>query len=96
MKAFAAILSLALLAAPAAAQEAPCGPYDRLTAMLGTKYMEAPQMRLQMPSGDVLEVWVNTGTASWTLIQRQTNGIACARAAGEGFSRIQDQSGRES
>lgn len=84
MKAIAAALAT-LIATGAAAQQSNCGPALDLLAQLQGRYGEVAQARGLMGTGDLLFVFANPETGSWSVVTASPAGVACLRAAGDAF-----------
>lgn len=75
----------ALLATPAAAQT--CLPYADLAAALsGAPHLERLAFRGVVASGELIEVWVNSVTGTWSAVRvvPATPPVGCMLTAGEG------------
>ena len=78
--------ALAILTATgAAAQQSNCGPALDLLQVLQDRYGEVAQSRGLMGSGDLLFIFANPETGSWSVVTASPSGIACLRASGEAF-----------
>jgi hypothetical protein len=85
-----ALLLAALLMVPgyAYAQGGPCLPYAALADQLSRTYGEAPASAGLTGGADtarrmMVEVWSSPDGATWTLVLRRPDGIACLMASGE-------------
>lgn len=83
-----AVVTALLLAscAPAHAEITQCGAYDAVVAGLGERYGENRRMAGLMGPSEMLEVYANDETGTWTVITVTPDGQACLRAAGDTFS----------
>ena len=63
-----------------------CASYIALAAMLATQHGEQKLLEGQVGGTVMLELFVHPETKSWTLIQRQTNGIGCVLATGSNLA----------
>ena len=82
-----ALVALALIATPAAAQQATCGSADKVADYLAKKYGEVPEQAGVGGGGGLVVVFSNSQTGTFTIIVRTPDGKACALAAGEGWQR---------
>jgi hypothetical protein len=76
-------LALASWAAPAVAQQAQCGPYADVTALVaGDPYREA-KLGVGDSNTASVELWVNPETGTWTLLALSPDGSsACLAGSG--------------
>ena len=81
-------LLLALLAAPATAQEPVCMSYDRMTALLTDTYGETRQTVGLEKGGSLIETWANLSTGTWTTIVVAAQRLACVAVSGEAFQLV--------
>lgn len=86
------VLAAIVAATPAPAQEPPaapqlpaCGPRDGIVAALERKWGERRVGVGLQNRGSVTEVFASAETGTWTILQTRPDGVACARAAGEGW-----------
>lgn len=77
-------IALTLAGLPAAAQ-GNCGPRDAVLAHLAAKYGETRQSIGMAANGQVMEVFANTDSGSWTVTVTTPQGMICMLASGEGF-----------
>jgi hypothetical protein len=86
MKPILVALMLGVCAAPAYAQQgAFCGPRERIVAQLADKHGETRRAVGLQQNMQVMELYANDGTGSWTIIVAMPTGVACLVAAGEAF-----------
>lgn len=91
LRAALALLSLSL-AAPVAA--AACAPYTEVTNTLTRKYSEARQSVARAGPLQVITVWANLETGSWTITATQAEtGITCVVAAGQQYILLMEPAG---
>ncbi len=84
-------LTLALMTIPmmGLAQGQPrCGERESGVAGLANTYGESLQMQGIMPNGEILEIFGNTATGTWTALISNPNGISCNVADGQNFTRL--------
>jgi hypothetical protein len=84
MKIIAAALAT-IIATGASAQNQNCGPAVDLLQRLQGEYGEYATMRGLMESGDLLFIFANPETGSWSAVTASPTGIACLRAFGEAY-----------
>ena len=85
----AVVTALLLVAcAPAHAQAPDCAPYDDVVTGLGEVFGESRQVAGLMGPSELLEVYANLGTGTWTVITVGPDGVACLRASGDNFSAV--------
>lgn len=87
---FLAILALMILMILAAEQShaqqgAFCGPRERIVAQLADKHGETRRAVGLQQTMQVMEVYANSETGSWTIIIVTPTGMACLMAVGEAF-----------
>ena len=80
-----AALALALAAAPAAAQTAPCAPRDRVVGQLAAVYGETLQGAGQAQAAAVVELYASAETGTWTVTVTGADGMTCLVASGTGW-----------
>ena len=82
------ILTALLLAvtscSPAYAQSA-CGGYDQIVEQIHNRYGETLQSGGMTSSGDMLQVFSNDQSGSWTIIITNPNGLACVVSVGDAY-----------
>jgi len=100
--ALAAAVALSLLfatlvtAAPAQIQtQGQCAPHGPMTAMLATRYLEAPKAIGAVSGNHVMEVYVSAA-GSWTLLVTSAQGYACILASGSDWEDVSFQPGARS
>ncbi len=77
---------LALVACnPVHAQNMQCGAHAEVIVGLADRYGENRRMSGLDGGGNVIEIFANTATGTWTALIVQPNGMACMVAAGENF-----------
>jgi hypothetical protein len=78
-----AVLATALVALPTHAQEVQCGPVDQVVEGLAKGWGEHVRgTGIVDPSHQLMMLFVNDVTGTWTLIGLQPNGVACIGASG--------------
>lgn len=66
-----------------------CGPRDEVVSALAETYSETRHaIGLAGGAEQVIEVFANTETGSWTIIVTQAQGITCLMAAGDQFEAL--------
>ena len=86
---FAGVALLCLATAAAAQQN--CAPHDVVMINLAERYGETRQgMGLVSPSSNVMEIWANLETGSWTLTATTAGGPTCLVASGEGYQVVNE------
>jgi len=75
-----------LLTTPAAAQAPTCGERAAITARLAAVFGESQQAAGIVGPIQVLEIWANIETGSWTALTSDHVGRSCLVATGEGWS----------
>ncbi len=75
---------VALAFGGSAVAQSTCGPHASMINQLDMKYSE---VRLGIGSGrtTLFEMWANTETGSWTILEVFSSGMACVRAAGKNW-----------
>ncbi len=85
----AAALFAALLAVPAAAQQAGiCGEHERVVKTLTTVYFQAARSRGMAGDNSVVEVYASSKTGTWTAIKTQANGMTCVMDSGFNYEAV--------
>lgn len=83
-KLYFAIIACALFAAPVSAQQQCAGTAD-VYAMLTVEFGESRTWIGQHESGNLLELWGNPDSGTWTLLGSQ-GGMTCMLSNGVGYS----------
>ena len=78
----------AMLAAAPAWAEIQCPQRIQVVTALTEKYNESRRAIGLTGNGNVLEVWANAATGSWTITVTAPNGVTCIPAAGSGFEMV--------
>ena len=66
-----------------------CAPHDVVLISLAERFGESRQaMALVEPSGNVMEVWANLETGTWTLTATSPGGPTCFVAGGQAYQAI--------
>ncbi len=82
-------LTLALMTFPMMGLAQPkCGPREPAVEHLNNNYGESLQIQALMANGEVLEIFANIETGSWTAIGSNPNGTSCLLADGQNFTRL--------
>ena len=79
------VLGMAAMAPPALAQQAKCGPRDRIVDQLAEKYGEVSQGAGLRSTTQVVEIWSSKETGSWSILVTHANGTSCLLAAGQNW-----------
>ena len=80
------LLTVAMLVAfggPLAAQST-CDIHSNMILELDLKYGEG-RLGIGMGRSNLFELWASAETGSWTILEVFPSGMACVRAAGEGW-----------
>lgn len=79
------ILTILLaMASPAAAQmKQPCAPHDALAEQMTGRYGERLAHSGLTAGDNVLEIWANPDSGTWTALVLNAQNIACIVATGE-------------
>ena len=85
---FATTLVLVLAAAPDAAAQSRCGAREKIVAHLATKYGEQQRSVGIQGRGEVIEIYTNPESGTWTIILTNARGLSCLMAAGEAFQQL--------
>ena len=85
-----ALLALALMAGPVAAQSSQCGPRMVVTKHLAERFGESRQTIAISANGSVIETFANPATGTWTAIATRPSGLSCLLASGEAFEILQE------
>jgi hypothetical protein len=88
IKAFVVTTTLMLMPMVSMAQAPKCGPRDAAVEHLASRYGESLQIQGIMPNGEVMEIFANITTGSWTAIGSNPNGMSCLLADGQNFTRL--------
>lgn len=81
-------LGLALTAIPAAEAQNRCGAREKIVAHLETKYGEHQRSVGIQGQGEVIEIYANAVSGTWTIILTNARGLSCLMAAGEAFQQL--------
>ncbi len=76
-------IALTLSYAPVQAQQN-CGHYEDIVTQLAQKYGESLQS-LGDSDGVLIQMFVNHGTGTWTILQTSSNGVSCIVAVGDKY-----------
>lgn len=87
MRCFAAAAMAAVMLSPAfaVAQEPSCGPYPDVLRALGQNFGEVPVATGVDSRGHAIVVLASPDGGTWTILIRNTAGIACMAASGENW-----------
>lgn len=80
-----------LLACPAVALE--CAPYAEVVTVLSERYGETLQTIGVDGGGNLVAVWTNSGTGSWSITVSEPDMTTCLIGAGNAFEAIHAPSG---
>lgn len=80
-----ALALVALVAASPASAQMQCGGYADAVAHLSSEYGESLAVRGMDGAGDVVEMFANPDTGTWTALIVRPDGTACMVAAGGDF-----------
>lgn len=67
-----------------AAQQTVCAPREIVAQALGREYGEA-QVGAGLADGNIIELWVNAETGTFTLLVTRPDGISCMVGAGDSW-----------
>jgi hypothetical protein len=76
------LLLLLPMASASAQDEQVCADREEVTASLIGQWGELPTVVGRTPT-QVMEVWLNPETGTWTLVITSPTGVSCINAAGE-------------
>jgi len=83
-----AALIIAMLAAPVAAQDQQCRPLAMFIERLAEAYGESPVILLTNGTGNILTVWTNPETQTWTITETRPDSMTCLRSSGTGIATV--------
>jgi len=90
--AVAALGLLILTAVPSLAQTAPnqaqCATRDKVVGVLAAKYGETRHGIGIAPPDQIMELWANDTTGTWTITITMPNGATCMIGGGQGFKTL--------
>lgn len=78
-------LAALLLAAPAAADQAPCRDRQTVLQAMRSSFGELPQALGLSEDGRLIEVLVSDATGTWTIIATTPDGISCLLHVGSAW-----------
>lgn len=76
------LLIAALMLLPAMAMSQECAPYDDVKTVLEENFNEFARFEGMDSQGNLLEIFSNERTGTWTAIITQPTGIACVVGVG--------------
>ena len=79
-----AVAMLVAFGGPAVAQST-CGLHASMIMKLDLKYGEV-RLGIGMGPSNLFELWASEATGTWTILEVFASGMACVRAAGEGWT----------
>ena len=80
------LLLVFLFSGTALAQQQVCNKREKFAEQLTKgKFKEAPRIIGVIGEHQILEIWENADTGSWTALITNANGTSCMVAAGEAF-----------
>ena len=68
-----------------AVAQSTCAPHASMIMKLDMRYGEA-RLGIGRGGSNLFEMWANIETGSWTILEVFPSGMACVRAAGEGWT----------
>jgi hypothetical protein len=86
-----AFVGAALVALPAFGAEPMCGGRDEVLKRLAKEYSEQPVAMGLASNGNVIEVFSNRTSATWTILMTMPSGKTCLMAAGEAWQEVGPQ-----
>ena len=81
------ITALFILPIPAFASEA-CKPRAEIVEVVEKKFGEKRQSLALTPRQNILEVYANTSTGTWTILISKASGISCYISSGNAYQRV--------
>ena len=75
--------ALLLLASPAVAQPAACGPTREVEAELARQYQARRIAAGEMTAGGAIVVYASKDGATWTALREMPGGVSCFLTSGE-------------
>ena len=84
----AALIALAI-SSPATAQQM-CGERDQIVAALQAQFGETASDTALQETGNVVEVYRNRESGTWTILVTLPNGMTCLVAAGSAWEHLPD------
>jgi hypothetical protein len=85
-----AVLTLPALFQRAAAQQQTCKPRDEIVAILGEKYQESRRAYGLASPTQMLELFANTESGTWTALITRPDGVSCIVAAGTAWTEVEE------
>lgn len=79
------LAGMALCASPAASQGASCADRTLMVGRLAEKYGETLQGAGLNQSNNMIELFANAKTGTWTILATTPNGMSCMMAAGRAW-----------
>ena len=79
--------ALIAVAAPSSAQSV-CNTTPVIYSILSGKHGESTAARGMTRGGELLEMWANRDTGSWSLLITRPDGITCLVQAGQNFNAV--------
>jgi len=80
--------ALLLLAPPALAQPAACGPTREVEAELARQFQERKIAAGEMKAGGILVIYATKDGSTWTAIREMPGGVSCFLTAGDGWRAV--------
>lgn len=82
MKAIIAFLAMTAAAQAEPITNLPCAPHDTLARFLIEQFGESVQEQGITEKGDMMQLWANQKTNSWTFMLTGPSGMACLMSSG--------------
>lgn len=91
IKALTLTIALMLMPMVALGQQAQCGPRGTTVDYLGNTYGESLQVQALMGrNNQLLEIYANVDTGTWTALVIDTNAMACHVASGSNWTAVNE------
>ena len=85
----AALIGLGASAALDTADASMCDSRERMTSLLESRYKEAPIAIGVVSDRGVMEVYVSSGSGTWSIVVTTPQGKTCIIAAGQNFEEVE-------
>jgi hypothetical protein len=86
-----AALTLPALFQPAAAQQRQtCQPREEIVEILGEKYAESRRAYALASPAQMLELFANAESGTWTALITRPDGVSCIVAAGTAWTEVEE------
>jgi hypothetical protein len=95
VKRIALLIACSFAAAPAWAQGVPCGRPEQIDRELRMRYGEHPAFQAISASGNLVSIYVNPSSGTWTVLTFPRPDVACMAAMGEAWTALPAEPGGE-